>query len=431
VTALRALVRRDLLLFLADRRAVVVSLAVPIALASLIGFVFGGRGDREMARIDVVVADLDRSEVSLAMTRGLAADPALAVRAAGPDEAREAVRRGKAAVAVVIPAGFGEAAGQAFFGAGEKPALPLLRDPSRAAEAGLVRGLLTQHAMEAVSSGLLDPQRARGWADDGLRRLDASPEMDAADRRALGKLLEGVRNYYGNQASGPGAGGRRRGGLSIPFALAEEQVTARQGLPYDGYAHAFGGMAVQFVLFQALDGAVALLEQRRRGMWDRIRAAPVSRGTVLAARAFSGAILSLGVLAAVLAFGALFFGVRVRGSAAGFALVLLATAAMASAFGLLVAALGRTPEATRGLAIFAALVMTMLGGAWFPSFLFPRWMQSATLAVPTRWAMDGLDATTWRGLGLAQALGPAAALLGFAALFAVLAHLRFRWDPQA
>jgi ABC-2 type transport system permease protein len=137
------------------------------------------------------------------------------------------------------------------------------------------------------------------------------------------------------------------------------------------------------------------------------------------------------VLAAVLAFGALFFGVRVRGSAAGFALVLLATAAMASAFGVLVAALGRTPEATRGLAIFAALVMTMLGGAWFPSFLFPRWMQSATLAVPTRWAMDGLDATTWRGLGLAQALGPAAALLGFAALFAVLAHLRFRWDPQA
>jgi ABC-2 type transport system permease protein len=432
MTALLALVRRDLLLFGADRRALIVTLAVPIALASIIGFVMGGAGSREMAKIDVLVADLDRSEISQEMTRGLAADPALAVQVAGPEEARERVRRGKAAVAVVIPAGFGESARLAFFGAGDKPPLPLLRDPSRAAEAGLVRGLLTQHAMEAVSRGLFDPQRARTWADDGLRRLDAAPDMDAGERQALSKLLGGVRDYYG-RAPAPGAspgGGRQRGGLTIPFALAEEQVTARQGLAYDGYAHAFAGMSVQFVLFLALDGAVALLEQRRRGMWDRIRASPVSRGTVLAARGLSGAILSLGVLGAVMAFGALAFGVRVRGSPTGFLLVLAATAAMSSAFGLLIAALGRTPEATRGLAIFAALVMTMLGGAWFPAFLFPRWMQTATLAVPTRWAMDGLEATTWRGLGLAQAIGPAAALLAFAGLFALLAHLRFRWEAE-
>ena len=39
------------------------------------------------------------------------------------DEARDAVRRGKTAVAVIIPTGFGDAAGKAFFGDGEKPAL--------------------------------------------------------------------------------------------------------------------------------------------------------------------------------------------------------------------------------------------------------------------------------------------------------------------
>jgi ABC-2 type transport system permease protein len=430
MTALLALVRRDLLLYLADRRALVVSLAVPVALASLIGFVFGGSGDREMARIEVRVVDLDGSEVSREVARGLAADPALAVRPAGAEEAREAVRRGKAAVAVVIPAGFGEAAGRAFFGAAEKPSLPLLRDPSRAAEAGLVRGLLTQHVMEAVSRGLLDPERARGMADDGLRRVEAAPDIDPAERQALARLLGSVRDYYGRAPFSAGAGAAARRGLSIPFALAEEQVTSRPGLRYDGYAHSFGGMAVQFVLFLALDGAVALLEQRRRGLWDRLRASPISRGTVLAARGLSGAILALAVLAAVMAFGAAVFGVRVRGSAVGFVLVLACTALMASAFGLLVAALGRTPEATRGLAIFAALVMTMLGGAWFPAFLFPPWMQSATLAVPTRWAMEGLDGTTWRGLGLAEALGPAAALLAFAGLFALLAHLRFRWEPE-
>ncbi len=429
--ALRALVRRDLLLFFADRRSVVVNLAVPVILAVFLGFIVGGGGSREMARIDVRVVDMDGSDLSRAVARGLSADPALAVSPATLEEAREAVRRGKAAVAVVLPAGFGERASRAFFGAAEKPELPLLRDPSRGAEAGLVRGLLIQHVMEEVSSRLFDPKTARGWADDALREVEGSSGFAPARKAGLVKLLQGVQEYYGSApAEGEGSTGARRGGLTVPFALAEEQVTARQGVAYDGWAHSFAGMGVQFVLFMALDAGVALLEQRRRGLWDRVRAAPVSRATVLAARAASSLLLALLVLAVVLGVGMAGFGVRVRGSLPGFLLVLVATAAMASAFGLLVAALGRTPEAARGLAILAALVMTMLGGAWVPAFVFPAWMQQATLAVPTRWAMDGLDGATWRGLGFADAAGAAAVLAGFALLFGLLAWSRFRWESR-
>ncbi|MBK7591548.1 MAG: ABC transporter permease [Betaproteobacteria bacterium] len=52
-------------------------------------------------------------------------------------------------------------------------------------------------------------------------------------------------------------------------------------------------------------------------------------------------------------------------------------------FGLLIAAIGRTPEATRGIAIVATLLLVMLGGAWVPTFVFPAWLQTATLVVPT------------------------------------------------
>ena len=430
--ALLALVRRDLLLFFADRRSVVVNLAVPIVLAIILGTIFGGSGSREMAKIEVRVADQDGSDISRDLARGLAADPALAVRAATPEEAREAVRRGKAAVAVILPPGFGERAGRAFFGTAEKPELPLLRDPSRAAEAGLVRGLLVQHVMESVSSRLFDPQSAQRWAGDGLRQLGEARNMSEGERQGLTKLLEGVRDYYGSApAAGESGNEERRGGLTVPFALAEEQVTAGKGVAYDGWAHSFGGMGVQFVLFMALDAGIALLEQRRRGLWDRVRAAPVARRTVLAARAVSGLLLAFLVLVVVLGVGMAAFGVRVRGSLPGFMLLLVTTGAMASSFGLLVAALGRTPEASRGLAILAALVMTMLGGAWVPAFVFPAWMQKATLLVPTRWAMDGLDGTLWRGLGFLDTLGAAGVLLGFALLFGALAWTGFRWESRA
>ena len=56
----------------------------------------------------------------------------------------------------------------------------------------------------------------------------------------------------------------------------------------------------------------------------------------------------------------------------------------------------------------------MLGGGWVPAFVFPAWLQKVTLVLPTRWAIDGLDAVTWRGAGfVAGALPAAAVLLGY------------------
>ena len=112
---------------------------------------------------------------------------------------------------------------------------------------------------------------------------------------------------------------------------------------------------------------------------------------------------------------------RVQGSWIGFVGVLAGIALMASTFGLLIAAIGKTPEATRGVSIFAVLIMVMLGGAWVPTFLFPAWLQRFTLVVPARWAVDGIEAMTWRGLPLEAALPTIGMLLAFALLFGVLA----------
>jgi ABC-2 type transport system permease protein len=63
-----------------------------------------------------------------------------------------------------------------------------------------------------------------------------------------------------------------------------------------------------------------------------------------------------------------------------------------------------------------------------PTFLFPQWLQRIGFLIPTRWAVDGLDGTIWRGFTFDAALAPAAALLGFAALFGLIAVWRFRWE---
>ena len=86
-----------------------------------------------------------------------------------------------------------------------------------------------------------------------------------------------------------------------------------------------------------------------------------------------------------------------------------------------------TPSA--GVTTLAVLMMVMLGGAWVPTFVFPAWLQRATMVVPVRWAVDGLDAMTWRGIGLSGAAMPVLVLTGFAAIFWTIAASRFiRWE---
>ncbi len=292
----------------------------------------------------------------------------------------------------------------------------------------MVQGILTGHAMEAVSKEMFNGQSGRDAVDKTLARVGQDPDMSAADRSALLGLLQGVKGWNDRvQASGVGSLG---GGLTMPFEVKKEAVTSRRGTPYNSYAHSFAGMGVQFILFMAIEMGVGLLLQRKEGMWKRLRAAPLSRAVLLGGRAVSTALLSLFILSCLFAFARVVFGVRVEGSVAGFVGVCVAFSLMTASFGLLIASLGRTPESTRGLSIVATLFLVMLGGAWVPTFVFPRWLQNLTAVVPTRWAIDGLDATTWRGLGLASVAWPIALLLLTSLLCGGLAVARFRWSAD-
>lgn len=427
------LVRKDLRLFLSDRRAVILSLVAPVALASFMAVLMRGAGaSGETAKIPIRVADEDGSTLSRSIVEAIGKDSSLESLAVTPDAARQAVKKGRASVALILPKGFGADAARAMFGPGEKPVLTIVADPTHAAEAGMVRGLLTRHVMEAVSREAFSGKAGLESTREALTQVEGSSDMDPGDRQALRGMLESIMKWQGRveEARAEDRPIESRG-LSAPFETRDESIVDG-GQKAEGElraAHAFVGMAVQFVMFSAIELGVGLLTERQRGLWRRLRAAPVTRFEILASRAVSGALIALTTVAVVFGFGWAVFGIRIRGSLPGFAVVAAAYALSASTFGLLIAALGKTPQAARGVSVLAVLLMVMLGGAWFPSFLFPAWLQKVTPAIPTRWAVDGLETMTWRG-GFAEALAPTAALLGFAAVFSLLTAWRFRWETE-
>lgn len=442
--AFRALMRTDITLYFSSRRALVMNVVAPIAIAAFFGYVFSPQ-QQKSPHVPVAVVDLDGSALSKSVVAAMTTDPSLDVRQTSETEAGSLVASGKLSAAILLPEKFGALASNALFMASNKPAITLIEDPSKAMEVSLVQGLLTQHVMQAVtkaafSGGGLNAELVSGW-----RRNLSAPDntLPEETRRALGGLFDSLEKVQAEQAKQPAtaatvgtagttaagtAAAGNGGGLSQPFEMKKKSMTGSSEKRYNGYAHSFAGMSVQFILFMGVDLGVALLLARRLGLWKRLRAAPLSRATLLGSRMASGTVVAATLLALIFAAAIAFFGVRIYGSIAGFVAIGLAFSLMTATFGLFIAAVGKTPEATRGLAILATLIMVMLGGAWVPSFIFPQWLQTFSLVVPTRWAVDGLDAMTWRGLGFEAALMPTAVLLGFAALFALLALWRFDWD---
>ncbi|MBP7665511.1 MAG: ABC-2 transporter permease, partial [Burkholderiaceae bacterium] len=341
MTAFIALVHTDLLLYLRNRRALLMSLAAPILIGAFFGSLFNQR-EPQVQQVPVAVVDLDGSALSAQVLAALRADAALKLSTPDAATALDGVRRGSLRAVITVPAGFGNQALAALQGQADKPQLALAHDPSQNVVLPLLRGLLAQHVGQAVA------QSAFGGAADG---------------------------------SGP----RRSPDFAMPFTLQETSAVVQKhaGDGYDSYAHAFAGMGVQFVLLMAVDTGIALLLMRRTGLWQRLRAAPLSRLQLLGSRVASGALTGLGVFVVVFAVAIAVFGVRVQGSAVGLLAVMAATALCSATLGLMVAALGRSPEATRGLAILVTLLLVMLGGAWVPSFLFPPWLQAAAAWTPT------------------------------------------------
>ncbi|MCA3020961.1 MAG: ABC transporter permease [Rhodocyclaceae bacterium] len=371
------LVRKDVLLYLQNRKAIVITLIAPIVMAAFFGYVFNSSSNTKPARTPIALVDLDNTKLTAAVVAKFQADETLNLLVTNEEEAVNLVRSGKRRAAIVLPKDFSRDLEASMSGAAAKPAIRIKYDPSQAFVVGLVNGLIGQHVMRAIASS---------------------------------------RSAQSAQA------------LSLPFDASASAVTANNEKKYNSFAHSFAGMSVQFILFMGIEFGIGLLLMRRQDIWKRLRIAPITRVDMIASRVIASSMIGMGFVSAIYVVAIGVFGVRVSGSWIGFVAIILSFAILNASFGLLIAAIGRSPEVARSIAIFATLIMVMLGGAWVPSFVFPEWLQTISQLTPTYWAIEGLSAMTWRGLGLEAAITPVVVMLGFSAAFTALAMQRFQWD---
>jgi ABC-2 type transport system permease protein len=185
------------------------------------------------------------------------------------------------------------------------------------------------------------------------------------------------------------------------------------------------------VAMSAAFGAAATLQGwRQSGLMRRLRLAPVSIRSIVAARVvvtIGIALLQMGVFLG-LAHAA--FGLRLSASW-WLAIPLLVCGTLSfMALGLLAGALARTAEGAVNLANFLVLPMAFLSGSFFPLDGAPTWLHAVSRALPLRHLNEGMLDVLVRGQGLGAALPAMLILVAFAAAVGLAAVRLFRWETD-
>jgi ABC-2 type transport system permease protein len=196
-----------------------------------------------------------------------------------------------------------------------------------------------------------------------------------------------------------------------------------------GFQITVPGNAVLFGFFLSLTVGLSFVEERKRGTWRRILAAPVDRRLVLVAKLVPFFLVGLIQFTFLFGIGAIVFGMRIAGSTVALVALTASIVLCATSLGLAMAAIGGSEKQLGGVGSICLLVMGLLGGSMVPRFVMPPAMRTAGLFVPHGWALDGYyDVLVRPGTGLADVAPQIAAILGFAAVFATFGVIVFKYE---
>jgi len=357
-----------------DRMAILWLLAMPLVMTYVFGSALRGGGSQATW---IPVIDLDRQELSALFVDQLREDGYWIEL---KDAAAQAELKTKWPYGVVIPPGFSEA---------------ILH--GRQVKVPLVKGNGTPEKILEVQSRLL---HAIVRFTEGLALADVSHRpWDEASRTALKQALARPQ---------------------LLTMTPQSYRTLRP--PPSGFSQSLPGMLVMFVMQMILTyGGVSLVNDRLGGQLRRLVATPVTPLEAYGAKVLARVALACAQAVVLLVCGAILFGLRLGDHPLFLLPVVLSLAAVAGCLSVLAGLLCRTEKQVILVAIFGAMVLSALGGCWWPIELVPETLKTIAMLTPSYWAMHGLQSVLYFGRSHEVLIFECPVLLGFAALLGLAA----------
>ncbi|MFT7679929.1 MAG: ABC-2 type transport system permease protein [Planctomycetota bacterium] len=437
------LIGKDLRLFFRDKVAVMLTVLLPVLLATVMGSAMssmmggGGGGGGALPKVRLLIQDDDHSEASAKLIEALQGGDGLRITLM--EEARGAVRNGDAPAALVIPEGFG-----AELLSGSIPETRLLQDQASYISQQVISGNL-MFALAQVNLELGGPALMRsvvgmlGVPDAGLKRAEQLMESTWGSFDQLFSSMPADADSAQNPEAGGGLGGFDflGEGPGLLGVVAEDVVSAGAEAddgppPSAGSSHAFAAMAVMMLMFNLVAAGGGLLDEEASGALLRLRLSPAGGLALLFAKYGFMVVVGSFQLLSLFLFGWIAFDVPVGQHLVPLVVTSLALCLAVGAMGMVFATACRTRKQLEGISTVIILLMSAVGGAWFPREVTPDWFQFLGNFTVTAWAMDAYHGALWYGKGLFATgeldgiLPKIVVLLGYASAFILISVVLFR-----
>jgi len=364
-----AVVRKEVLQTLRDRRVMFMLLFAPFLQTIVLGFAV----DFDVDRVPTVVADQDRSQESREHLRRVLADGTLrfAGDADSAEEGADALDRGEAAAVLVIPPRFG-----ADMAAGRTAEVQVVLDGTDPNRSNVAAGAVSRY-----------------FGEEGLRR--AGERARAAGIAPPARIEIVPRLFYN-----PGL-------KSAPYIVP-------------------GIAAMLLVVVTTLVTAMGLAREREQGTLEQVAVTPIPSGVLLAAKMTPFVFIGLFDVLLLVTAGTWVFGVPLRGNLAVMALATLLYLLSTLGVGLLISTISSNQQQAFLGGFLFTLPAMLLSGIMTPIDSMPRWMQWLTYANPLRYFQEIARANLLKGGSFADLWPKLLALALFGAAIFGLAAARFR-----
>ncbi|MHB8946825.1 MAG: ABC transporter permease [Bacillota bacterium] len=353
------LAKKDVLLILRDRKALMIIVIMPFILTAILGGALGGMFREPASAIggafNLMVANQDKGEIggrvadvfASADLKKLLTPKPVATR----DEALAAIDKKEAQVAVIIPADF-----SARVMNGEPAAIEVYQHPDSPLRGSIIRSIAT-----AVTDNLSAVQTATAtgvelWVKGGILR----PQDLAAAASALAGQLQSV--------------GAQAGLQQVKY----EAVEPRKGVTaFQYYAAA---MTVMFSLFATTSsGAKSFLAEREDGTLPRLLTTPTPRWQIVGGKLVGTFMTAIIEMVTLIVATTLVFRVSWGHSPLALVIMVLAVSVSSSGIAVFIAAISKNSKVADLISMIFIQMSALIGGSMVPLSVLPEGAKKVSL----------------------------------------------------